>query len=72
MVANNLLEVRRQRATIYLSRAAVVADALVDLDDDARETVLVDVDFLVVGYLTQLAVVEDTRPMLVTSPWMQE
>lgn len=54
--ADNLLEVHRQRLAVDLGGAARPADALRDLDDDGREAVLVDEDFLVVGDLADLAV----------------
>ncbi|KAJ3557107.1 hypothetical protein NPX13_g9996 [Xylaria arbuscula] len=51
IIAHNLAQMRRQRGPVNLLAAAALANALVDLDDDAREPVLVDVDLLVVGYL---------------------
>lgn len=55
IVTDKLLEVRRQRAPVRLETAAAGADALGDVEDDAGETVLVDVDLLVVGDLAQRA-----------------
>lgn len=46
---------RRQRAAVNLGAGAGGADALADLEDDACVAVFVDVDFLVVGDLAQLA-----------------
>lgn len=45
---------RRQRASVNLGAAAGPAHALRDIEDDARESVLVDKDFLVVRHLAQL------------------
>lgn len=45
---------RRQGAAVDLGAAAGPADALRDVEDDAREAVLVDEDLLGVGHLAQL------------------
>lgn len=57
VLADELLEVRRQGPAVDLGARARGADALRDVEDDARETVRVDPDFLVVGYLAEFAVV---------------
>lgn len=44
-----------QGATVNLGPAALAADALGDVEDDAREAILVDVNLLVVGNLSDLA-----------------
>lgn len=53
--ADQLLEVRRHGAAVDLGVRARLADALGDVEDDAREALSVDPDLLVVGYLPQLA-----------------
>jgi hypothetical protein len=53
--ADHVLEVRRHGPAVNLGPGAGLADALCDVKDDAREAVLVDPDFLVVGDLSQLA-----------------
>lgn len=53
--ADQLLEMRRHRAAIDLGVRAGLADALGDVEDDAREALSVDPDLLVVRYLPQLA-----------------
>ena len=45
-----------QGAAVDLGAGAGPADALGDVEDDAREAVLVDVDFLVVGDLSEFAI----------------
>jgi hypothetical protein len=47
--------VRRQGFAVNFRRTAWSADALGDVKDDAREAVLVDIDLLVVGDLSELA-----------------
>lgn len=47
---------RGQRTSINLRPGARLADALGDVEDDARKAILVDPDLLVVGDLSQLAV----------------
>ncbi len=51
VLADHVLKVGGQRPAVYFGAAACGAVALADLKDDAREAVLVDVDFLVVGDL---------------------
>ncbi len=46
----------RQGGAVDLGAAAGPADALGDVEDDAREAVLVDVDLLVVGNLSEGAI----------------
>lgn len=55
VVANQLFEMCGERFAIDLGRGAAGADTLADFKNDAREAVLVDIDLLVVGDLTQLA-----------------
>lgn len=57
--ADHVLEVRGHGPAVDLGAGAGLADALCDVKDDAREAVLVDPDFLVVGDLSQLAAKED-------------
>ena len=54
--ANHVLEVRRHGTPVDLGAGARATDPLGDVEDDAREAVLVDPDLLVVGDLAQLAV----------------
>lgn len=56
VVAHQLLQVRREGPPVILQRTACWAHALCDVEDDAGEAVLVDVDFLVVWDLAELAV----------------
>lgn len=55
IVADELLQVCGQREAVSLKAAARFADALGNVEDDAGEAILVDVDFLVVRDLAQLA-----------------
>ena len=55
VLAHKLLEVRRHGAAVSLEPGAGRADALADVEDDAREAVFVDPGLLVVGDLAQLA-----------------
>lgn len=59
VVADDLFEVGRHGATVDLRAVALLADALVDLEDQTGETIAVDPDFLVVGHLAQIAVLGD-------------
>lgn len=52
---------RRQRRAVDLGPPARGADALGDLDDDAGEAILVDVDLLVVRNLAKLAKMRPRR-----------
>lgn len=45
-----------QCATVDLRATALLAYAVVDIEDDARESIFIDIDFLVVGNLPDLAV----------------
>jgi hypothetical protein len=61
VIADELLQVRGKRAPVGLEAAARGTDALSDVEDDAGEAVLVDVDFLVVGDLAKLAAMEKEK-----------
>jgi hypothetical protein len=56
VVAHQLLQMCRQSSSVILERAARWSDALRDVEDDAGEAVLIDVDLLAVWDLTELAV----------------
>ena len=53
---DDILQVSCQRGAIDLGTGSWLANSLSDVEDDAGEAVLVDVDFLVVGDLPELAV----------------
>jgi hypothetical protein len=55
IVAHQILKMCSQGSPVVLERArSFWSHALRDLDDDAREAILVDVDFLVVGDFAEL------------------
>lgn len=53
--SDDILEVDGERAAVLLDPTGGWADALGNVEDDGGEAVLVDIDFLVVGDLAQLA-----------------
>lgn len=56
ILADKVLEVRRHGATVNFGPSTGFSHALGYVEDDTREAILVDPDFLVVGDLAQLAV----------------
>lgn len=53
---DHVFQMRGHGAAVNLGAGSGLSNALCDLEDDAREAILVDPDFLVVGDLSQFAV----------------